>query len=435
MLPVDPVMRRRVVISSTLGNALEWFDFTVFGLFAGVIGKLFFPSDDPANSLLYIFATFGIAFVARPIGGIVFGIYADKWGRKSALVVMIMAMAVGTGLIGIAPTYASIGIAAPLVILIARLIQGFSAGGEFGSASAMLIEFAPPGQRGFYGSWQAVSQALATVLGAFLATVLSKSLSPEAFATWGWRVPFLLGVLIGPVGVYLRQKCDESPDFKAFVAARKANVVARDTPLRDVLRDHRRELIVGFCVVATGTSINYVGSTFLPAFASTDLKLDLADAQIGLLCVGFGNAVIAPLTGALSDRIGRRALMIPGIVLYAVLSSIMFARLVDEPTRAHLWQLQACGLMLSVLFGPTPAFLTEIFPIGMRSTGASLVYNFAVMLFGGLAPFTNQWLIQVTGQKIAPVYYIGFACLVGIVGLLLYRPREEEIPAAAAPVR
>lgn len=435
MLPVDPVMRRRVVISSTLGNALEWFDFTVFGLFAGVIGKLFFPSDDPANSLLYIFATFGIAFVARPIGGIVFGIYADKWGRKSALVVMIMAMAVGTGLIGIAPTYASIGIAAPLVILIARLIQGFSAGGEFGSASAMLIEFAPPGQRGFYGSWQAVSQALATVLGAFLATVLSKSLSPEAFATWGWRVPFLLGVLIGPVGVYLRQKCDESPDFKAFVAARKANVVARDTPLRDVLRDHRRELIVGFCVVATGTSINYVGSTFLPAFASTDLKLDLADAQIGLLCVGFGNAVIAPLTGALSDRIGRRALMIPGIVLYAVLSSIMFARLVDEPTRAHLWQLQACGLMLSVLFGPTPAFLTEIFPIGMRSTGASLVYNFAVMLFGGLAPFTNQWLIQVTGQKIAPVYYIGFACLVGIVGLLLYRPREEDIPAAAQPVR
>ena len=378
MLPVDPAMRRRVVISSTLGNALEWFDFTVFGLFAGVIGRLFFPSGDSANSLLYIFATFGIAFVARPIGGIVFGIYADRWGRKSALVMMIMAMALGTGLIGIVPTYATIGVAAPLTILVARLIQGFSAGGEFGSASAMLIEYAPAGRRGFYGSWQAVSQSLATVIGALLATLLTKTLSPEAFATWGWRVPFLLGVLIGPVGVYLRRKVDESPDFKAFFASRDTR---RDTPLRDVLREHPRELIVAFCVVATGTSINYMGSTFFPAFVSQELKLDLADAQFGLLCVAVVNAILSPLTGALSDRIGRRTLMIPGIVTYCILSFFLFRQLVAEPTRVHLWELQTCGLFLSVLFGPTPAFLAEIFPIGMRSTGASLMYNFAVMFF------------------------------------------------------
>ena len=426
---VDPAMRRRAVIASTLGNALEWFDFTVFGLFAGVIGKLFFPAQDPANSLLYTFATFGIAFAARPIGGIVFGIYADKWGRKSALVIMILAMAVGTGIIGILPTYASISIFAPIMILVARLIQGFSAGGEFGSASAMLIEFAPPNRRGFYGSWQAVSQALATVLGALFASVLSKWLSPDAFATWGWRVPFLLGVLIGPIGVYLRQRVDESPEFKSFRASRNADTVRRDTPLRDVLRYYPRELVVGFCLVATGTSINYVGSTFLPAFASTDLRLELADAQIGLLAVGIGNVLLAPLTGALSDRVGRRAVILPGIILYGVLSFIMFKRLVAEPTAVHLWQLQACGVLLAVLFGPTPAFLTEIFPIGMRSTGASLVYNFAVMFFGGLAPFTNQWLIKVTGDKSAPVYYISFACLVGITGLLLYRKRAIENPA------
>ena len=427
MLPVDPAMRRRVVISSTLGNALEWFDFTVFGLFAGVIGRLYFPSQDPSSSLLYIFATFGIAFIARPIGGIVFGIYADKFGRKSALVMMIMAMAIGTGLIGIVPTYASIGIAAPVIILLARLIQGFSAGGEFGSASAMLIEFAPRGRRGFYGSWQAVSQSLATLLGALLATLLSKSLSPEAFATWGWRVPFLLGVLIGPVGVYLRRKVDESPDFKAFMASRDTS---RDTPLRDVLTQHPRELFVAFCVVATGTSINYMGSTFFPAFVSQELKLDLVDAQIGLLCVAAINAMLSPLTGALSDRIGRRRLMIPGILAYGIVSFFLFSQLVATPTRAHLWELQACGLFLSVLFGPTPAFLAEIFPIGMRSTGASLMYNFAVMLFGGLAPFTNTWLISVTGQKTAPIYYIVFACLVGIVGLLVYRERNVDEPVA-----
>ena len=436
VLIVDPVMRRRVVISSTLGNALEWFDFIVFGLFAAVIGKLFFPAQDPASSLLYTFATFGIAFAARPIGGIVFGIYADRWGRKSALVIMILAMAVGTGIIGVLPTYASIGIFAPIMVLLARLIQGFSAGGEFGSASAMLIEFAPPHRRGFYGSWQAVSQALATVLGALLASVLSKSLSPDAFATWGWRVPFLLGVLIGPIGVYLRRRVDESPEFKAFLASRSVDAVRRDTPLRDVLRNHPRELTVGFCLVATGTSINYVGSTFLPAFAAADLKLQLADAQIGLLCVGIGNAILAPLTGALSDKFGRRRIILPGILAYGVLSFIMFKRLVAEPTAEHLWQLQACGVLLAVLFGPTPAFLTEIFPIGMRSTGASLVYNFAVMMFGGLAPLTNQWLIGVTGDKSAPVYYISFACLVGIVGLLLHRDRSVQdaaLQAAPAP--
>ena len=244
--------------------------------------------------------------------------------------------------------------------------------------------------------------------------------------------PFLLGVLIGPVGVYLRRKCDESPDFKAFLASRdrRGACTRRDTPLRDVLRDHPRELIVGFCLVATGTAINYFGSTFLPTFAASELHLDLGDAQLGLLCVGLGSAVISPLAGALSDRIGRRTLIMPGIVLYAIVFYFLFTRLVDEPTRAHLWQLQTCGLILAVLFGPAPALLTELFPIGMRSTGASLVYNFAVMFFGGLAPFTNQWLIQITGQKIAPAYYIGFACLVGIVGLLIYRERPVNVPAA-----
>src|SRR6201999_4522500 len=201
-------MRRRVVISSTIGNALEWFDFTVFGLFTGIISKLFFPADNPSSSLLLTFATFGIAFAARPLGGLVFWLYADKHGRKKALVVMITLMAFGT--------------AAPLLLLLARLIQGFSAGGEFGSASAMLIEFAPPGRRGYYGSFQMVSQSLAFSLGAAMAIGLNLGLSPDAFASWGWRVPFILGILIGPIGYYLRQKCDESPEFQTYLAELQA---------------------------------------------------------------------------------------------------------------------------------------------------------------------------------------------------------------------
>lgn len=417
-------MRRRVVISSTIGNALEWFDFTVFGLFAGVISKLFFPADDPRASLLSTFAVFGIAFAARPLGGLVFGLYADRYGRKKALVVMITMMAFGTGLIGVLPTYASIGIAATALLLLARLIQGFSAGGEFGSASAMLIEFAPPGRKGLYGAFQTVSQALAFALGAMLAVLLGKTLSPADFAGWGWRVPFILGILIGPVGWYLRRRCDESPEFQAYLAERAARATARKrTTLGRLLAEHPRELLASFGLIAAGTAIYYVGGVFLPAFAASELRLPLADAQLGLLAVSLANVPLGLASGLLSDRIGRRGVIVPALLLYPILYVVLFRQLVAEPTTAHLWQLQAVGLLLGVLGGAVPAFMTEIYPVGVRATGASLMYNFGVMLFGGLAPFINTWLVQATGDKTAPVYYIMFAATVGLLGMAVYRRR------------
>src|SRR6201996_6681488 len=424
-------MRRRVVISSTIGNALEWFDFTVFGLFAGIIGKLFFPADNPSSSLLLTFATFGIAFAARPLGGLVFGLYADQHGRKKALVVMITLMAFGTGLLGFLPTYGAIGIAAPLLLLAARLIQGFSAGGEFGSASAMLIEFAPPGQRGFYGAFQMVSQSLAFSLGAAMAIGLNLGLSADAFASWGWRVPFILGILIGPIGYYLRQKCDESPEFQAYLAEKAARAQPKQqTTLGELFAKYPRELIAAFCLIAAGTAINYVNGVFLPAYAVSELKLPLLNAQIGLLVVFLVIAVTVVLFGELSDRIGRRMVIVPTLIVYSVLFYVMLQRLVAAPTTTNLMELQLIGLMLAALAGPMPAFMTEIFPVGVRSTGASLMYNFAVMLFGGLAPFINTWLVQTTGNKAAPVYYIFFAAAVGVIGLSVYRSRGT----GAAPV-
>jgi len=423
-------MRRRVVISSTIGNALEWFDFTVFGLFAGIIGKLFFPADNPSSSLLLTFATFGIAFAARPLGGLIFGLYADKHGRKKALVVMIMLMAFGTGLLGFLPTYGAIGVAAPLLLLLARLIQGFSAGGEFGSASAMLIEFAPAGQRGYYGSFQMVSQSLAFSIGASMAIGLNLGLSPDAFASWGWRVPFILGILIGPIGYYLRQRVDESPEFKAYLADMAARAQPKQTTLAELFANHPRELIASFCLIAAGTAINYVNGIFLPAYAVSELKLPLINAQIGLLVVFLVIAFLVVLFGALSDRIGRRMVIVPTLIVYSVLFYVMLQRLVAAPTTTNLMELQAIGIMLGALAGPMPAFMTEIFPVGVRSTGASLMYNFAVMLFGGLAPFINTWLVQSTGNKAAPVYYIFFAAAVGVIGLSAYRGR----PSGATPV-
>jgi MHS family proline/betaine transporter-like MFS transporter len=427
-------MRRRVVVSSTIGNALEWFDFTVFGLFAGVLGRLFFPADNPSSSLLLTFATFGIAFAARPLGGLVFGLYADRHGRKKALVVMITLMAFGTGLLGFLPTYGAIGIAAPLLLLLARLIQGFSAGGEFGSASAMLIEFAPSGRRGYYGSFQMVSQSVAFTIGAAMAVTLNLSLSPGDFASWGWRVPFILGILIGPIGWYLRQKCDESPEFKAYLAENAATAQPKtQAKLRDLFSDHPRELIASFCLIAAGTSFNYVGSVFLPSYAVAELKLPLFNAQMGVLLVNLGVAGLAVVFGALSDRIGRRAVIMPAMLVFCVMFYVMLERLVDAPTATNLWQLQLMGFLLGAVAGPMPVFMTEIFPIGVRSTGASLMYNFAVMFFGGLAPFINTWLVQATGNKAAPVYYIFFAGAVGLIGLSAYRGPASAAAIAAQP--
>ena len=415
-------MRRRVVISSTIGNALEWFDFTVFGLFATIIGKLFFPADDPMASLLSTFAIFGIAFAARPLGGLVFGLYADSYGRKKALVVMITMMAFGTGLIGVLPTYASVGIVAPALLLLARLIQGFSAGGEFGSASAMLIEFAPEGRKGLYGAFQTVSQALAFALGAMMAVMLGKILSPADFASWGWRVPFILGILIGPVGWYLRRKCEESPEFQAYLTAKATGAApARKTTLGQLFTKHPRELLASFGLIAAGTAIYYVGGVFLPAYAASELKLPLSDAQLGLLAVSLANVPLGLASGLLSDKIGRRGVIVPALLLYPILYYVLFKQLVAEPTIAHLWQLQAVGLILGVLGGAVPAFMTEIYPVGVRATGASLTYNFGVMLFGGLAPLINTWMVQTTGDKTAPVYYIMFAAAVGLLGMAVYR--------------
>ena len=429
-------MRRRVVISSTIGNALEWFDFTVFGLFVGVLSKLFFPADNPNSSLMLTFATFGIAFAARPLGGLVFGLYADRHGRKKALVVMITLMAVGTGLLGFLPTYGTIGIAAPILLLLARLIQGFSAGGEFGSASAMLIEFAPLGRRGYYGSFQMVSQSLAFAIGAGMATALNLGLSPNEFASWGWRVPFILGILIGPTGWYLRQRCDESPEFQAYLADKARTVQPKKQATLSVLfSEHPRELVASFCLIASGTAINYVNAIFLPAYAAAELKLSLLNAQIGLLCISPVNAALALVFGALSDRIGRRPVIYSALIAYSTLFYVMLHRLVDAPTNTNLWQLQAVAVCLGALSGPMPAFMTEIFPVGVRSTGASLMYNFAVMLFGGLAPFLNTWLVQATGDKAAPVYYVLFAAAVGIIGISVYRVRTLPDGTAIQPAQ
>jgi MFS transporter, MHS family, proline/betaine transporter len=430
-------MRRRVIWSSTIGNALEWFDFAVFGSFAAIIGQQFFPKTNPTASLLSVYGLFGIAYIARPLGGIVFGVWADRIGRKRALVTIVLTMAFGTAIIGLLPTYQQIGLAAPALLLAARLIQGFSAGGEFGTSTAMLVEFAPPGRRGFYASFQFVAQAVAFSVAAAFAFALNSFLSPEALQSWGWRVPFLLGIIIGPVGFYLRQAVDETPEFKAYLAR---HVGVKNTPLRDVFRDHTRALFSLLFVIAGLTAMTYYGTVFAPNFAATTLGLKMADAQMGLFFANLAAAIGLPFAAALSDRVGRRRIMVPAIVIYLVLLYVLQRHLLAEPSNSALWSSQALVLVAIFISGPACVLALEVFPVGVRSTGASIVYNFAVAIFGGLAPLVSGWLIEITGDKMAPIYYVTACVLLTALGLAILPPRAKDatdpaIPGDLPPVR
>jgi MFS transporter, MHS family, proline/betaine transporter len=423
----DAHMRRRVIWSSTVGNALEWFDFMIFGLFAETIGKLFFPKTDETASLLAAYGLLAVAYLARPIGGVFFGALADRVGRKRALVSIVLLMAFSTTVIAILPTFAQIGVAAPMLLLLARLIQGFSAGGEFGTSTAMLIEFSPPERRGVYASFQLVAQAIALAGGAAFATILHRALTPEDFESWGWRLPFLAGIIIGPVGFYLRSAVDETPEFKAFLA-KLAGIP--NTPLREVLMKHPRALIALMLIIAGMTANTYIGAIFLPNFAHKDLKLDLADAQFGLFLVNVASIAALPIAGWLSDRFGRWQVMVPAIILFLAVALSLAKALLDHPSTEALWALQAAGIVSVFASGPACALILEVFPVNVRSSGASIAYNFAVAIFGGLSPLITRWMVDQTHDNFAPFYYL-FGCFVlTLIGLALvpWKARSTATP-------
>lgn len=416
-------MRRRVIWSSTIGNALEWFDFIVFASFASIIGRQFFSETDATAGLLAAYGLLAVAYIARPIGGVFFGTWADRVGRKRALVTIVLLMAFSTVMIGVLPTYNQIGIAAPLLLLLARLIQGFSAGGEFGTSTAMLIEFAPPGRRGFYASFQFVAQAIAFGGGALCAYLLYSGLSPEALQSWGWRLPFLAGAIIGPIGFYLRQKVDETPEFKAFLA-RRAGLA--NTPLRDVVARYPRELIALVFVVAGLTCYTYLGTIFYPNFLATVLGLKIANAQLGLFVLNVIAAMVLPFTSMLSDRIGRKQTMIPALILYLIVTFFLTHQLLNAPSNATMWALQATSIIMLFMVGPASALILETFPVNVRSTGASIVYNVAVAIFGGLAPLVVGWLYQGLQNKMIPFYCIAGGLVLTLIGLALVPSRQPQ---------
>ena len=414
------------VAAAVIGNALEWYDFVVFGSLTVIISKLFFPADSQYASLLLTTATFGVGFFMRPVGGIVLGIYADRYGRKSALLLIILVMTLAIALIGFAPTYAAVGFAAPLIIVTARLLQGFATGGEFASATSFLIEIAPPHRRGFYGSWQMVGQGLAVLIGALLGTLLTRTLQPEALDSWGWRVPFLIGLAIGPVGLFIRRHLEET---EAFQNAR-ATATVRPS-LAGTVAAHVKETLVCMGIVTFGTISFYVILLYMPTFARTQLRLQLDDAflaqSISLTCM----IVLIPLFGALADRIGRKPIMVGALGLYLFIAYPLFDWLNGNPSFGSLVTVQIvlCSL-LGAFYGPISTAVAEQFATRTRSTGLGIAYNLAVMGFGGFAQFFVTWLIEVTGSPIAPAFYLMFGAAVGLAAafFMVDRAREAELP-------
>jgi MFS transporter, MHS family, proline/betaine transporter len=413
--------RRRVVLAATIGNTLEWYDFLIYGFLAVTIAKLFFPTGDELTSLLLSVGTFGAAAVVRPVAGVVLGIYADRVGRKAALTLTIFTMGVGTGLIALAPNFASIGIWASVLMVSGRLLQGFACGGELGGATAILVENAPDHSRGLYASWQTASQAAGILLGSMVAMLVSLSMSQAQLEAWGWRLPFAFGLLVVPVGFYVRSKVNE-PD--AYLRARTEAPVSSFAWM--LLRE-RRSLVVAVGVAVLYLASAYVLFVYMPTFAVRQLRLPFFHALIATTLASAILLACSPIIAAISDRCGRKPLLIAGASAFAVVTYPAFVLITTEPSLLKLAAVQSgFALALAAYAGPAISVYAELFPTRLRSTAVSLVYGIAVVLVGGFAPLIVTWLIAATGSAIAPAFYVIGAAAVSGIALVGLRDRFRE---------
>ena len=409
------------VVRVASGNFLEMYDFMVFGYFADAIGRAFFPQSDDFARLMLTFMTFGAGFLMRPLGAIILGAYADRAGRKAGLMLTLTLMAVGVVSLAITPTYAMIGVAAPLIVLAGRLLQGFSAGMELGGVSVYLSEIAPPGRKGFYVSWQSASQQVAVVTAAGVGLALAQWLGPAQMLSWGWRIPLLLGCLIAPVLFLMRRTMTETAVFEAQTHRPSLGEVGR------ALAAHWRVVGVGVMLVTMTTVSFYMITTYTPTFGTKVLHLSARTAFIVTLCVGVSNLIWLPVMGAVSDRIGRKPLLYActGLMLATAYPAMVW--LTGAPSFGRMLTVE---LWLSFLYasynGAMVVFLTEIIPQRLRASGFSLAYSLAAALFGGFSPAIATGLIKLTGNPAMPGAWLSAAAAVGLVATLLAQKAKEE---------
>lgn len=405
--------RQRNVGGAIIGNTLEWYDILVYAYFVKQIAANFFPASNDASSLLLAYGTFGLSFVARPLGAVVLGRIADRSGRRTALVYASVLMCGGTLAIALLPTYAAIGVAAPLLLLLARMVQGFSAGGEFGSATAYLAEQAPE-RRAFYSSWQFASQGLGMVLAALIGLALGALLSPAIMADWGWRIPFLIGALVGPAAYFIRRHVDETGEFLSIGSEQKPAPPHRAVGLAT------RCLVGAGAVLACTVPIYFL--VYIPSFAQTMLGAGPAIAYTTALVSGATLFVVAPLAGIAADRFGALRLGVVATIALIVLPYPIFAPVVAARSEMAILLGQFLLSIFTALYlGALPAILANLFDTRHRSFGLAVSYNLSVMTAGGFAQMIFVLLITRTGQLVAPSYYVAAAAAVSLFALLACR--------------
>ena len=411
-------VRRRAVLSCAIGNFFELFDFTIYGYFAVAISRAFFPAGDATFAMLSTFGAFAVAFAMRPIGAIVLGAYGDRMGRRAALVVTIGMMAAATGITGIIPPYASIGVWAPILLLLCRMVQGFSTGGEWGGAAAFLVEYSPPGRRGLTGSWQQFSTQIGALTGSISAAVLAGVLTEPQFYSWGWRIPFIFGFLLGPVGYYLRKRVAETPAFEQVVETRKVE----RAPLKVAFAEYGTRMFQAFGLSVIGCISQFVFVVYIVSYAINTMKLAPSSALLCAVVAGAIVVVLTPLVGALSDRVGRRPLILACALLNLIFDYPLFHLAVYGGSLATLMLALSANAVFQALYtGVIPSILAEMFPTRVRYTALSVSYGMAVMLFGGFAPLISTWLVQSTGNPLSPAFYVMGGAAISAIAILSMR--------------
>ena len=406
----------RLIVAASLGNALEFYEILVYGYFAVTVAKVFFPAENEAVSILVTLGTYGISFLARPVGAIFLGDYGDRHGRKRALTLSIGLMTLGTGLMTVMPSYGSLGLLSPALVIAARLLQGFSVGGEFASSTTFLVEHRPD-RAGFFASWQWASQGLAALVATGLGVLLTGTMSAAELQSWGWRIPFAVGLLIGPVGYYIRSNMEETPEFLAAAPPR--------APMRDliVMQWDRLLLVVGAVVISTSSQYMLV---YMPTYAIRELGLPQSLSYTAAVSAAALQTVVVPFVGIWVDKVGQSRVMLGAAALFFVTAYPAFAILAWQGTLPILIMVVCwMALLKSCYSGALPSFMAKIFPAATRVSGLSLSYNVAVTIFGGFAPFFAQSLVDLTGSNLAPSYYIMATALLSLVSLLILRGRIE----------
>ncbi len=411
---VEETSIRRAIVGASVGNLVEWFDFAVYGYLAVTLGAVFFPSEDPTISLLSSFAVFGVAFFMRPLGGFFFGPLGDRIGRQRTLATVIILMSGSTFVIAFLPGYATIGIWAPILLVVARLLQGFSAGGEFGGASAFIAEYSPDNRRGFLVSWLEFSTLIGFILGSTSVLFLSAVLSEDALTSWGWRIPFLLAGPLGLIGLYIRLRLDDTPEFRALESAGEVS----HSPFRETLTQNWQPILQVAGLVIIQNAGFYIVLTYMQTYITEQLGFSTTSASLStVLTLLVGMALIPPL-GALSDRVGRKPVLMASCVGSVILTYPLFLLLNAGSLVGAVAAHMALGALLAVYLSTTIAALPELFPTRVRYGGFSIGYNVSVAIFGGAAPFVATYLISVTGNPLSPAFYLIAAALATALTLL-----------------